>query len=355
MIRSKSPKLGEDKARWLAVQRKDPRQDGQFVFAVRTTGIYCRPSCPAKTPHRENVSFFTTPSEAEAAGYRPCKRCHPRGATPEQLRSDLVARACRRIEASDEILPLRTLAQASGLSPHHFHRIFKEITGLTPQAYAHALRAERARRLLPDRGTVTEAIYEAGFQSSGRFYAASSEMLGMKPEAYQKRGGGMRIHFAVAPCSMGYVLAAATTKGLCAIFLGDEPSALKQDLEQRFSSAELIPAGADFKKLIRQVASLVDRPGRVSRLALDVRGTVFQCRVWEELQKIPPGTTATYTEIAQRLGMPDAVRAVAGACAANTLAVVIPCHRVKRRDGSLSGYRWGVERKRTLLEKESDS
>ena len=353
MMRSDSPQSLDDEALWQAVKMKDRRQDGLFVFAVRTTGIYCRPSCPARTPLRRNVSFFSSPPLAEAAGYRACLRCHPAGKSSDLQRSELVARACREIEASEESPSLSSLAKSVGLSPHHFHRIFKEITGLTPKAYADALRSEKTRRLLPTRATVTEAIYEAGFQSSGRFYAASSQMLGMKPETYQKQGGGMQIRFALAPCSLGYVLAAATAKGLCAIFLGDEPSPLQRDLKQRFSAAELIPAGSDFQKLLRQVVALIERPDRASRLPLDIRGTVFQCRVWEELRKIPPGSTATYTEIARRLGMPDAVRAVAGACAANTLAVAIPCHRVKRQDGSLSGYRWGVRRKKALLEKEA--
>lgn len=344
-----------DEGRWQAVRKKDRHADGRFFFAVRTTGIYCRPSCPARTPHRENVVFFDTVTAAEEAGFRACKRCHPKGAGQDVRRVEVVERACREIQESDTLPSLAVLAKAANLSPHHFHRIFKEVTGLTPKAYASALRSDRMRGLLPQRVTVTDAIYEAGFQSSGRFYAVSEKVLGMKPEEYRCRGIGKVIRFAVAPCSLGYYLAAASGKGLCAILMGDDPQDLIGDLRKRFSAAKLVEGDKDFRKLLRQVAALIDGPTTECRLPLDISGTVFQSRVWEALRQIPAGTTLTYSDIAKSIGAPKAIRAVAGACAANALAVAIPCHRVKRRDGSLSGYRWGVERKRALLKKEAEA
>jgi len=344
-----------DESRWQAVRKKDRDADGLFFFAVRTTGIYCRPSCPARSPRRENVVFFDTVTAAEKAGFRACKRCHPKGASQDVRRVELVERACREIQESDTLPGLAVLAKATDLSPHHFHRIFKEVTGLTPKGYASALRADRMRSLLPQSKTVTDAIYEAGFQSSGRFYEVSERVLGMKPEEYRCGGPGKVIHFEVASCSLGYYLAAASEKGLCAILMGDDPQDLIEDLKERFSSAELKKGDKVFRKLLRQVAALIDEPSTECRLPLDIRGTVFQCRVWEALRQIPAGTTVTYSAIAQSIGAPKAIRAVAGACAANALAVAIPCHRVKRRDGSFSGYRWGVERKRALLKKEAEA
>jgi len=264
----------------------------------------------------------------------------------------LVTAACRRIETAEELPSLAALANAAGMSPFHFHRLFKATTGLTPKAYATAHRSERMRAELVRRNTVTEAIYEAGFNSNGRFYANSSEMLGMKPKDYRDGGRGTAIRFAVSKCSLGSILVAASEKGICAIFLGDDPAALTNDLAKRFPKAQLIAGDRKFQDLVARVIRFVEAPRTGLDLPLDLRGTVFQRRVWEALREIPIGTTSSYSEIAKRIGASKSVRAVARAIASNRLAVVVPCHRVLRRDGSISGYRWGVERKRSLLEKE---
>jgi AraC family transcriptional regulator, regulatory protein of adaptative response / methylated-DNA-[protein]-cysteine methyltransferase len=264
----------------------------------------------------------------------------------------LVTAACRRIETAEELPSLAALANAAGMSPFHFHRLFKATTGLTPKAYATAHRSERMRAELGRRNTVTEAIYEAGFKSNGRFYANSSEMLGMKPKDYRDGGRGTAIRFAVSKCSLGSILVAASEKGICAIFLGDDPAALTNDLAKRFPKAQLIAGDRKFQDLVARVIRFVEAPRTGLDLPLDLRGTVFQRRVWEALREIPIGTTSSYSEIAKRIGASKSVRAVARAIASNRLAVVVPCHRVLRRDGSISGYRWGVERKRSLLEKE---
>ncbi|MCW1883345.1 methylated-DNA--[protein]-cysteine S-methyltransferase [Luteolibacter flavescens] len=267
--------------------------------------------------------------------------------------SDLVARACRHIEEADRIPDLDTLAAEAGLSRFHFQKIFKKTTGLTPKAWAAANRARRMQDELPKARSVTEAIYESGFESSGRFYADSKRLLGMQAKAYRKGGAGESIRFAIGQSFLGGLLVASTDVGVCAILLGDDPQALLEDLQRRFPKAELIGADRDFERIVAQVAGHMERPGESWSLPLDIRGTSFQLRVWKALQEIPTGTTVTYAEIAERLGDPKAVRAVAGACAANKLAVAIPCHRVVRTDGGLSGYRWGVERKRELLDREA--
>lgn len=264
----------------------------------------------------------------------------------------LVTAACRRIETAEESPSLAALANAAGMSSFHFHRLFKATTGLTPKAYATAHRSERMRAELGRRNTVTEAIYEAGFKSNGRFYANSSEMLGMKPKDYRDGGRGTAIRFAVSKCSLGSILVAASEKGICAIFLGDDPAALTNDLAKRFPKAQLIAGDRKFQDLVARVIRFVEAPRTGLDLPLDLRGTVFQRRVWEALREIPIGTTSSYSEIAKRIGASKSVRAVARAIASNRLAVVVPCHRVLCRDGSISGYRWGVERKRSLLEKE---
>lgn len=343
-----------DDAKWQAVVQKDRSADGQFYYSVKTTGVYCLPSCPARTALRKNVAFYDSSEEAEAAGFRACKRCRPTGPTLAEEHSALVAKVCRTIESAEEPPTLDETARAAGMSPFYFHRIFKAATGLTPKAYAAAHRARRVREELTKRPTVTEAIYEAGFHSNGRFYAKSAETLGMKPKHYREGGSGATIRFAVGECSLGSILVAASETGVCAIFLGDDPDALARNLQDRFPKSELIGGDAEFEKTVAQVVGFVEAPRIGLDLPLDVRGTAFQQRVWQALRDIPVGATASYTEIANRIGLPKAVRAVAQACGANPLAVAIPCHRVVRLGGGLSGYRWGVERKRALLQREQE-
>jgi AraC family transcriptional regulator, regulatory protein of adaptative response / methylated-DNA-[protein]-cysteine methyltransferase len=342
-----------DEERWQAVKRRDLAFDGTFLFAVRTTGVYCRPSCASRPAKRENVLFFSTVAEAEKAGYRACKRCRPDqlGAPDPQMQA--VKRACERIETAEEAPKLAELAASAGLSPYHFHRVFKALTGVTPKAYAAETRARRAADKLRTAETVTEAIYDAGFNSSSRFYENTAARLGMTPGAVRRGGAGAVIRFAVGEASLGAVLVAATDKGVCAITLGDDPEALVRDLQDRFPRAEFKGGDAEFERTIAEVVGLVEAPAQRLDLPLDIRGTAFQQKVWAALQTIPPGKTATYKEIARAIGQPTAVRAVAQACGANPLAIAIPCHRVVRSDGDLSGYRWGVERKRELIAREA--
>jgi AraC family transcriptional regulator of adaptative response/methylated-DNA-[protein]-cysteine methyltransferase len=342
-----------DDARWDAVKRRDRAADGQFYYSVLTTGVYCRPSCAARLPRRENVGFHASPAAAEKAGFRACKRCRPNEPALAERQAAAVAQACRMIERADEMPSLAALAKRARMSRFHFHRVFKSVTGLTPKAYADAQRGQRVRDALTDSGSVTAAIYGAGFNSSGRFYAASSDLLGMTPRDFRAGGAGAAIRFAVGQCSLGSILVAATEKGVCAISLGDDPDALVRHLQDRFPKARLIGADKDFEELVAKVVGFIEAPARGLDLPLDLRGTAFQQRVWQALRKIPVGKTATYTEIAKRIGRPKAVRAVAAACAGNPVAVAIPCHRVVRLDGNLAGYRWGVARKRALLDKEA--
>ncbi len=341
-----------DSSRWRAVTRRDPQADGVFVYAVRTTGIYCRPSCPARRPHRENVSFHPTCAAAELAGFRACHRCQPSSPTRARDHSQKIAAACRTIESAEARPSLAALARAAGLSPGHFHRLFHETTGLTPGACAAAVRGERARRELARRREVTEAIYHAGFQSSGRFYAQASRLLGMRPARYQSGGAGETIRFAVRRCALGSLLVACSERGVCAMALGDNSRALARDLARQFPRARLIPGDRQFGRLVAQVVAFVEAPRLGLDLPLDLRGSLFQRRVWQALTRIPPGTTLSYSDLARRLRMPRAVRAVASACAANPIAVAIPCHRVVRQDSGLAGYRWGIDRKRSLLQRE---
>lgn len=338
--------------KWQAVASRDPAADGHFFYSVRTTGVYCRPSCPARRPRRVNVAYHLTGEAASAAGFRPCKRCRPDGRTVGFDQAEAVIRACRLIEASDAAPKLNELAAAVSLSPSHFHGLFKTLTGVTPKAYATAFRAGRLRDILPDAARVTDAIYDAGFQSSGRFYAAANHNLGMSPERYRQGGDGETIRFAIGACELGDVLVAASEKGLCAILLGDEADALLRDLQDRFARAALVGGDEAFEKQVAVVIGFVNAPLSGLDLPLDIRGTLFQQKVWRALCEIPAGETASYGEIAKAIGQPGGARAVASACAANPLAVAIPCHRVVRQDGSLSGYRWGLARKRALLASE---
>ena len=343
---------GDDDARWDALLARDTGADGRFVYAVRTTGVYCRPSCAARTPRRENVTFHATNEAARAAGFRPCLRCRPDDPPPSERRREAVARACRLIEAEDSPPSLAALAEAAGMSPFHFHRVFREVTGVTPAAYARARRAARLEEALPAARSVTGAIYEAGYGAPSRFYAEAGERLGMAPSRYRKGGAGVRIRFGVGACSLGAILVAATERGICAILLGDDPGTLVRDLQDRFPAADLVGGDTEFEAWMARVIGLVEAPGRTHGLPLDIGGTAFQQRVWQALRAIPPGTTATYADVARAIGAPGSSRAVALACGANAIAVAIPCHRVVRSDGALSGYRWGVARKRDLLTRE---
>lgn len=341
--------------RWALVQARDPSADGAFFYAVKTTGIYCRPSCGARTPLPENVEFFVTVAAAEQAGFRPCQRCKPHLPPLAEQQAQWVAQLCRQIEAAETPPCLAQLAQVAGVSAYHLQRIFKAVTGVTPRAYALAQRARRVRAELARSSSVTAAIYEAGYGSNGRFYSEAEQLLGMTPGEFRAGGRRAVIRFAVGQCSLGAILVAASQRGVCAIALGDDAALLLRDLQDRFPRAELIGADDGFEQWVAQVVGLVEMPQRALALPLDVQGTAFQLRVWQALQQIPSGSTLSYSELAQRIGSPKAARAVARACAANPLAVAIPCHRVLRNDGSLSGYRWGIERKRALLLRESMS
>lgn len=343
----------EQDPRWDRVVARDRAADASFWYSVATTGVYCRPSCPSRIANPKNVRFHDSIAEARAAGFRPCKRCKPDQPSSEIHNAETVARICRLIEHSEDIPPLAELARAAGLSSYYFHRIFKAATGVTPRDYAAAHRAARVRDGLGRSGTVTAAIYDAGFNSNGRFYEKSGELLGMTPTDYRAGGANAEIRFAVGECSLGAILVARSAKGVCAILLGDEPEALVRDLQDRFARARLIGGEAAFEELVAKVVGFVEAPGLGLDLPLDVRGTAFQQRVWAALREIPAGATATYTDIARKIGAPKSARAVAGACAANALAVAIPCHRVVRHDGALSGYRWGIERKRKLIDRET--
>jgi len=337
------------------VVARDGAFDGHFYYSVETTGIYCRPSCAARRPKRAHVRFHDTAAEAEAAGFRACKRCKPGQPSLVQLHAEKVAEACRLIEAAEDEPRLDALARAVGLSPYHFHRIFKTILGVTPKTYATAHRNKRVREELGRSATVTQAIYGAGFNSNGRFYATSSEVLGMTPSQFRSGAPNSEIKFAIGDCSLGSVLVAASDKGVCAILFGDDAETLRNDLRKQFPRARIVGGDKVFGQLAAEVIAFVEAPRIGLDLPLDVQGTAFQHRVWDALRRIPTGSTASYAEIAKAIGSPKSVRAVARACASNRIAVAIPCHRVIGSDGSLTGYRGGIERKRALLAKEAKS
>jgi len=339
---------GSDR-RWTAVLARDSRCDGAFVFAVRTTGIYCRPGCPARRPRRENVVFFESARDAEAAGFRACLRCHP---DSPAAAFHAVMQACRLIEASEAPPSLSCLAQAAGLSRFHFHRVFKSELGMTPKQYAEALRYERVRKALADGVSVTDAIYAAGYQNPARFYHQAVSALGMRPGDYNAGGRGQIIWYALAECALGRVLIAGTARGLCTIFLGDRDEDMRADLEARFPSARLVAADEAMAGCVAETLRYIEWPAALFQLPLDIQGTAFQQKVWAALRDIPFGETATYSDVARRIGAPAATRAVASACGANPVAVAVPCHRVLRADGGMGGYRWGVPRKQALLQRE---
>jgi AraC family transcriptional regulator of adaptative response/methylated-DNA-[protein]-cysteine methyltransferase len=339
--------------RWELIKSRDKSADGLFWYSVATTGIFCRPSCPSKTANPSNVRIHESVADAREAGFRPCKRCNPEGSSLDASNTALIVKACKIIETSTPPPSLEALAAAVELSPSYFHRLFKRITGITPKEYASAHRSSRVREKLESTSSITQAIYDAGFNSNGRFYAKSTAILGMTPTQFRKGALDEEIHFAVGQSSLGAILVATSKVGVVSILMGEDPEALVRTLQDRFPKAAIVGANHEYEQLIANVVGLVERPGTNLELPLDVRGTAFQQRVWQALRGIPAGKTATYSEIARRIGLPKAVRAVAGACAANHIAVAIPCHRVIRHDGALSGYRWGVERKRTLLDRES--
>ncbi len=341
-----------DEQRWTALAKRDRQADGAFLYGVRTTGIYCRPGCPSRLPKRANVEFFDDHRQARKRGFRACKKCKPDDPSSTQIPNTVIA-ACRLIEQSDDPPSLTQLADAVGLSPSHFHRLFRKHVGITPKAYVTARRAERFRAGLRRGENVTEAMYGAGYGAASRCYEDVGRKLGMTPTQYGGGGIGQAIRVAVVPCSLGWVAVAATERGICSIEIGNDPDILRSETTTRFPAATLHENEPIFTGWVNQVVDHLQAPGNGLDLPLDIQGTAFQQKVWAALSTIPIGATSTYTEIAHQIGQPTAVRAVARACAANRIAVVIPCHRVVRTDGSLSGYRWGVERKRKLLEREA--
>ncbi|MBY2928182.1 bifunctional DNA-binding transcriptional regulator/O6-methylguanine-DNA methyltransferase Ada [Sphingomonadales bacterium 56] len=344
-LSASTPLALDDDACWDAFLRRDRAMDGRFVGAVLTTGIYCKPSCAARHPRRENMIFLPDPAAARQAGFRACLRC-----LPDEVGRDRVAvEAAKAFIAASEIAPsLEQVAAHAGYAPHHFHRLFKRETGLTPAAYARSLRAERLKAALEEEGSVTSAIYEAGYNAPSRAYADAERHLGMSPSAWKDGGRGVTIRYVVMGSSLGPVLVAATTKGLCRVSFDEG----EDDLRRRFPKAEILPGDGALSALAGQVVQLIEEPGRPVDVPMDVRGTAFQQAVWSALRAIPAGETRSYGEIAAAIGRPGAVRAAGTACGDNGLAVLVPCHRVLRGDGSLGGYAYGVERKKVLLERE---
>ncbi len=328
-----------------AFERRDRAWDGRVIIAVTTTGIYCKPSCPARHPRREHVRLYPDADAARAAGFRACLRCKPDEVGRERV---AVARAIDLIEAAEDALSLDALAGRVGYAPHHFHRVFKRATGVTPAAYARGLRARRMTAALAEEDRVTDAIYEAGYSAPSRFYETAQARLGMTPSAWKRGGAGVTIRWTVAPTSLGPLLVAATDRGICRVSFDEDGTALAA----RFPNAELVPGGQALAELVTRVVAMVEQPGRHVDLPIDVRGTAFQEAVWQALRDVPPGETRTYAQIAAAAGNPNAVRAAGSACGANQVAVLIPCHRALRSDGTLGGYAYGLKRKETLLERE---
>ena len=343
----------DEDACWTAIIQRDRGAAEAFLFGVLTTGIFCRPICPSRRPKRENLRLFVDAGEARKAGFRPCKRCKPEEAGELSAGTKIVRDACRRIDEAEDFPKVEDLAVAAGISAAHMNRLFHKVTGLSPKAYMAGLKAGRIRDALPDASSVTEALYEAGYGSSSRFYEEADDVLGMSPRDYKAGGKGAIIHYAFGQSWLGLTLVAATERGICAILFGDSEDGLRSELAGIFHHAEIGLAGEDFSRRLADVLAAIEQPELSRHLPLDIRGTVFQRRIWTALRDIPIGTTASYKEIAERVGEPKAVRAVARACAANKLAVAVPCHRVVRSDGSISGYRWGAERKQKLLAREA--
>ncbi|NDO79548.1 bifunctional transcriptional regulator/O6-methylguanine-DNA methyltransferase [Citrobacter sp. NCU1] len=343
-----------DDQRWQSVMDRDPAADGQFVFAVTTTGIFCRPSCRAKHALRKNVRFFVDARDALTAGFRPCKRCQPDKENAHQQRLDKITRACHLLE-QDTPITLEALAQNVAMSPFHLHRLFKATTGMTPKAWQQSWRARRLRDALVKGESVTQAVLNAGYPDSSSYYRKADETLGMTAKQFRKGGDNVTVRYAMADCTLGRCLVAESERGICAILLGDDDAGLIAGLHELFPAARDEPADADFQQRVQQVITSINARNTPLALPLDIQGTAFQQQVWQALRTIPCGETVSYQQLANAIGKPKAVRAVASACGANKLAIVIPCHRVVRRDGSLSGYRWGVARKAQLLKRETQS
>ncbi len=347
------PRIVEENSYWRGVLERDRRLDGAFVFAVRSTGIYCRPSCPSRRPARKQVTFFPLPEAAERAGFRPCRRCHPRDTRASNPQTGLVRRVCERIDSNlEEPLKLQALSALLGTSPFHLQRTFKRLMGISPREYADARRMHRFKAHLREGKELTDAMYEAGYGSSSRLYERAASQLGMTPATYRKGGRGMTIGYTVANCPLGRVLVAATERGVCMVSLGDADAVLEAALVSEYPNAEIHRDAPELSKWVKAILSNLNGHERRLDLPLDVEATAFQRRVWQELRHIPYGRTRSYTEVARAIGRPRAVRAVARACATNPVSIVVPCHRVVREDGSLAGYRWGLERKQTLLKNE---
>jgi AraC family transcriptional regulator of adaptative response/methylated-DNA-[protein]-cysteine methyltransferase len=355
-IKSQPTQLQQDQEQlWAAVLEKDASFDGKFVFAVRSTGIYCRPSCPSRRPRRDRVTFFPLPESAEQAGFRACLRCHPKQVPVVDPQIEMVQEACRLIERSeDETTTLDVLSRQLGLSSFHLQRTFKSIMGITPRQYAESCRTNRFKSSVRSGESVTAAMYDAGYGSSSRLYERAAAELGMTPATYSRAGRETKINYTIVESALGYLLVAATDKGVCMVRLGDTVAALEADLHKEFAAAEIGRSNKELEKAVTQILDHLDGKQPRLDLPLDIQATAFQRRVWEALRSIPYGATRSYSEIAKEIGQPKAVRAVARACATNPVALVIPCHRVIREDRSLGGYRGGLERKKKLLEKEGE-
>lgn len=355
VIAARGTSHGSAEGFWLAIQNRDAGFDGLFYYGVRTTGIFCRPSCPSRRPRRANVSYFALPEAARAAGFRACLRCRPDGANLRDPQAELVQSVCRLIKRATEERPnLDDVSEQLKLSRSHLRRLFKKLMGITPREYVEALRIDRFKGGVRAGQSVTEAMYEAGYGSSSRLYEKASAQLGMTPATYRKGGRGMTIRYTIIDSPLGLLLVAATEKGVCSVQLGDKPEELAGELRAEFPEADVQVDETGLQPQVRVLLDYLEGQRPHPDLPLDVQGTAFQRRVWEELRRIPPGQTASYGEIAGCIGQPSAARAVARACATNPVALVTPCHRVVGSDGSISGYRWGVARKRKLLEREQE-
>ena len=342
-----------DEQRWHVFMARDATYDGQFVVAVRSTGIYCRPSCPARRPRRENTVFYPAPVEAEGAGYRPCRRCHPEQDGSPSVQAAWVAQACRLIEAAADQPPsLTELADQLGLSPHHVQRVFKRVMGISPRQYGEAYRLGRVKASLKQEDTVSMAMYEAGYGSSSRFYENGASRLGMAPTIYRRGGAGMQIHYTLVASPLGRLMVAATERGVCFVSLGDADETLEAALRGDYHAAELVRDDEGLGETVQAILAYIAGIRPRLNLPLDIQGTAFQWRVWEALRAIPYGETRTYAQLAEAIDEPKAARAVGHACATNPVSLVIPCHRAVRTDGSLGGYRWGLSRKEALLAQE---
>jgi AraC family transcriptional regulator of adaptative response/methylated-DNA-[protein]-cysteine methyltransferase len=341
---------GSANQKWSLVLARDARADGRFVYAVKSTGVFCRPSCPSRRPRRENVEFFESTAQAQQAGYRACRRCTPLERNPQAQK---VEAACRYIDENLDItLSLTAISRHVAISPFHFQRLFKKLLGISPRQYQQARRAGKFRQALLGEGRVTDAIYEAGYSSSSRAYESIPAQLGMTPSAFRRGGEGVEIRYTVIATELGKLLVATTERGVCAVRFGESDAALLRELKSDFEAAEIHRDDQGLAALATQVKQLLSGSAAPLNIPLDLRGTAFQQMVWKELRHIPAGQTRSYAEVAKTIGRPKAVRAVANACASNPVALVVPCHRVVQKNGSLAGYRWGVKRKAALLEKE---